>query len=68
MKRTFALAPARYVRLNLFEAITGYTAKAVEGKIARRDWLEGHEFRRAPDGAILVDMHAYELWVEHRRE
>ena len=59
-----AIAPARYVRTNVFEAITGYSANAVEKKIQAGAWVEGREFRRAPDGHLLIDMRGYEQWVE----
>jgi hypothetical protein len=57
-------AAARYVRLPLFERLTGYTQKAVRRKIESGAWLEGREYRRAPDGHIIVDMHGYQKWVE----
>lgn len=57
----------RYVRLPLFEQITGYTQKAVRRKIEEGHWIEGREYRRAPDGHILVDMNGYEKWVENRQ-
>lgn len=55
---------ARYVRLPLFERLTGYTQKAVRRKIESGAWLEGREYRRAPDGHIIVDLHGYQKWVE----
>ena len=58
------VAPARYVRLPLFEAVTGYTEKAVRRKIEDGVWLEGRQYRRAPDGAILMDLEGYYRWVE----
>jgi hypothetical protein len=58
------LAPARYVRLPLFEALTGYSANAVEKKIQSGAWIDGREYKRAPDGHVLVDMRGYERWVE----
>lgn len=61
------LVPVRYVRLPVFERITGYTEKAVRRKIEEGAWIEGREFRRAPDGHILVDIEGYERWVEGRR-
>lgn len=61
---TIAVAPARYVKLALFEALTGYTVEACHTKIKRGVWLEGREYRRAPDGNILVDLLGYERWVE----
>lgn len=58
------LAAARYVRLPLFEKITGYTVKAVERKIEDGHWLEDQQFVRAPDGHILVNIEGYYKWVE----
>lgn len=55
---------ARYVRIPKFVEETGYTARAVETKILRGVWLEGREYRRAPDGSILMDMEGYTRWVE----
>ena len=60
------LLPARYVRIHLFEALTGYSAKAVERKIASGAWMEGREFKKAPDGHVLIDMKGYERWVENQ--
>ena len=54
---------SRFVRPAKFEEATGYTVKAIEVKIARGVWLEGHEFIRAPDGNVLVDMEGYEAWA-----
>lgn len=58
---------ARYVKLMLFESITGYTQKAIRRKIEEGIWLEGKEYRRAPDGHVLVDMEGYYKWVENQR-
>jgi hypothetical protein len=65
---TIAIAPARYVRIPLAAARTGYTVEAIETKIKRGVWLEGKEFIRAPDGAVLVDMEGYERWAEGQRQ
>jgi hypothetical protein len=64
---TYSGLNARYVRVNKFAELTGYTDKAVRCKIAEGVWLEGKQWRRAPDGAILVDLVGYELWVEGNR-
>jgi hypothetical protein len=58
------VAPARYVLLCLAVRITGYTVKAMERKIERRDWVEGKVWVRAPDGRVLIDMVGYHKWVE----
>ena len=58
------VTPARYVTIALAAALTGYTVEAIETKVARGVWLEGKEWKRAPDGRILVDMRGYEKWAE----
>jgi hypothetical protein len=62
------IAPAKYVKISLFETITGYTEKAVRRKIEEGHWLEGREYVRAPDGNILVSMEGYYSWVERARQ
>jgi integrase len=49
---------ARYVLLPLANLLTGYSVKAMERKIERGDWQEGKVWKRAPDGRILIDVHA----------
>jgi hypothetical protein len=58
---------AEYVTIPVAAAITGYTAKAIRRKIEAGVWLEGREFRRAPDGHVLISVKGYELWVERGR-
>lgn len=53
----------RYVLINKFCADTGYSEKAVRRKIEEGVWLENHQYRRAPDGRILIDVEGYEKWV-----
>ena len=56
----------RYVRIPKFEELTGYTVKAIARKIETGAWIEGRQYRRAPDGHILVDLQEYERWVENQ--
>lgn len=58
----------RYVLISRFSEITGYTDKAVRRKIEEGVWIEGRQFRRAPDGHILMDMQGYESWAEGQLE
>lgn len=58
---------ARYVLIPLFAQLTGYSEKAVRRKIERGDWVEGRQFKRAPDGRIMMDMEGYQKWVEGQR-
>lgn len=64
---TGGISPSRYVKLKLFESLTGYTVEAVETKIKRGVWLEGHEYVRAPDKALLIDLQGYEKWAGNQR-
>lgn len=57
----------RFVKLSVFCETSGYTEKAIRRKIEDGHWLEGYEYRRAPDGNILVDLEGYQRWVEGRR-
>ena len=52
------------MQLAVFELLTGYSEKAVRRKVESGAWVEGRQYRRAPDGRLLVDMEGYEAWVE----
>lgn len=54
----------RYVLVPKFCELTGYTRSAVEKKIERRQWRIGQLLRKAQDGHIMIDLEAYERWVE----
>lgn len=56
-----------YVTIQVAAAMTGYSAKAIRRKIESGVWLEGREFRRAPDGHVLISVKGYESWVERGR-
>ena len=56
-----------YVTIPVAAAMTGYSAKAIRRKIESGVWLEGREFRRAPDGHVLISVKGYESWVERGR-
>jgi len=64
---TTPIVAARYVLLPKFVELSGYTVKAIQRKIETGAWLEGREYRRAPDGHILVDLEGFERWVENQR-
>jgi hypothetical protein len=61
------LAPARFVTIDLAEAVTGLTASAIRNKIAKGEWLEGRQYVRR-DGRVFVDLRGYEEWVELGQE
>lgn len=58
----------RYQTIAKFAAESGYTEKAIRMKIEKGVWLENRQWRRAPDGKLLIDIHGYEQWVERRPE
>ena len=55
---------ARYVRINKFAELTGWTAKAVYHKMYSGAWTEGRVWRRAPDGNPVIDLAGYRQWIE----
>ncbi|MDN3920002.1 excisionase [Pelomonas sp. PFR6] len=60
--------PVRFILLQKFAELTGYTEKALRRKIEEHVWREGREYRRSPDGRIHIDVEWYESWVTCRAE
>lgn len=58
------LIPAAYVTVRKAAAATGLSEKAIRRKIEDGKWVEGREYRRAPDGGIFINLKGYERWVE----
>jgi hypothetical protein len=58
------VAPSRYVTIDLFATITGLTPGAVRKRIERGVYIEGKQYRRAPDGRLWMDTKGHEQWVE----
>ncbi len=56
--------PAPYVTVKVAASITGFTEKAIRRKIQDGVWLEGREYRKSPDGRILISVKGYTSWVE----
>ena len=56
--------PVRWVLISKFCEITGYTESAVENKISRGMWLKGIHWKNAPDNRRMMNLEAYEKWVE----
>jgi len=63
MTEAVMVAPARYVTIRLYAAISGLTEKAIRRKMERHVWLEGKHWRRA-DGVIYIDTKETDKWVE----
>ena len=54
----------RYVTIPKFAELSGYTTAAIRSKIRDGIWCQDLEWRKAPDGRILVDVEGYQRWVE----
>lgn len=61
--RPIQIAPARFVTIELAEAVTGLTASAIRTKIARAVWLEGRQYVKR-EGRVFIDLRGVEKWVE----
>lgn len=66
-EEVFCIAAAPYVTVRLAAMITGLSEKAIRRKIEEGKWLEGREYRRAPDNRIFVSLEGYRKWVEGAR-
>jgi hypothetical protein len=44
--------------------LTGYTDDAIRAKIKRGVWLKDVHWRKAPDGRIVFNLMAIQLWIE----
>lgn len=60
--------PSRWVLINRFAEITGYSEDAVRHKVKNGTWSQGRIWRKAPDGRILVNLEEFERWVESGRQ
>lgn len=58
----------RYITVNRFSELSGYSADAIRSKIRDGKWLKGHLWRHAPDGRVLIDLEGYNTWVEMGEE
>ena len=53
-----------WVTIKRFAELTGYSEDAVRAKIKTGVWRLSVHYRKAPDGRILMNMQAYNRWVE----
>jgi hypothetical protein len=58
------VASSNYVTIGLAATLTGLSPKAIEAKIQGGVWLQGREYRKAPDGRLYVNVRGFEAWVE----
>ena len=49
----------RYMAIKRFADWSGYTPDAIRTKVRDGVWLEGLEFKRAPDGPVLIAVEGY---------
>lgn len=53
----------RYIRVNKFAEMTGFTPNAIYCKIREGAWTDGFQYRKGPDGHVYVDLEGFERWV-----
>jgi len=54
----------RYVTIKKFAEESGYSERAIRGKVHDGVWLKDAVWVKAPDGRILIDVEGYYAWVE----
>ncbi|MFP3638090.1 hypothetical protein [Paraburkholderia sp. SIMBA_054] len=62
--KAIRVTSAEYVTVALASTMTGLSAKAIRRKIEEGKWIEGKEFRRTSDGAVLISIQGFVKWVE----
>lgn len=60
------VAAGKWIKQELFAAITGFTVKAQRHKMDRGVWVEGKVWKTAPDGNRVMSLEGYYAWVEGR--
>jgi hypothetical protein len=53
-----------WVLIPVFAQMTGYSDKAIRRKIEEGVWIEGKQYKKAPDGRITMNLQEYYKWVE----
>lgn len=64
MTETVTVSLARYVTIKSYAASSGLSEGGIRKRIDRGVWIEGREWRRAPDGRIMIDTKGVEKWIE----
>jgi hypothetical protein len=54
----------KYCLITKIAEETGYTPKAIRRKIEDGVLVQGRHYKKAPDGHILIDIEAFNSWVE----
>lgn len=54
----------KYVTIEKFAELTGYTDKAVRDKMYKGVFVRGKHYQKAPDGRVLINLEEYQKWVE----
>ncbi|TXI97064.1 MAG: excisionase [Neisseriales bacterium] len=58
------MSPVKWIKISLFAECTNYTIDAIKAKRSKGIWKEGVITKRAPDGCVLINIEAYNKWVE----
>ena len=54
----------RWVLINKAADLTGYSKTAIDSKIDKGVWPEGVMWIKAPDNRRLINLAAFDAWVE----
>jgi len=56
----------KWITIKKLSDCTGYSENAIRAKIKTGVWLDGRQWRKAPDGRILFNPESINDWVEGR--
>lgn len=58
------MSTVRWVTINRAAELTGYTVDAIKHKVKGGVWAQGKQWRKAPDGRILINLEEFNRWAE----
>lgn len=56
--------PIKWIKMEKFCELTGYTRKAIERKRQEGIWIEGKHWKKAPDRHIMINLEEFNQWID----
>jgi len=70
LKQLLASSPAQtngdimnWVTIKKFSELSGYSEDAIRAKRKKGQWVIDQQFKKAPDGRILISLKGVEKWI-----
>lgn len=63
-EREIGTMNCKWILIKKLAEISGYSEKAIRGKIEKGVWVQGIQWRYSPDNRIQFNIEEYQKWVE----